>query len=92
MRLILSFLLIALTTSFSLWLLVYPVGASLQGGCPPITALYPNFTPKGMWPRGSTINVNIDPTFTQAQKDAIVAAINSWNAARGFYGNETIVM
>lgn len=88
MRLTFSFLLIALTSALSLWLLVYPVGASLQGGCPPIPPIYPNFTPKGMWPQGSTVNVNIDPTFDQEQKDAIVAAIDSWNAKKGFNGND----
>jgi len=41
-----------------------------------------------MWPQGSTVNVNIDPTFTQEQKNAIIAAMNSWNASRSYPGNE----
>jgi hypothetical protein len=88
MRLTPSHLLIAVTSAFFLWLLVYPEGASTQSGCPPIAALYPASTTKGMWPQGSTVNVNIDPTFNQAQRTAIVAAINSWNANRFFYGND----
>lgn len=86
MRLTHADLLVAIASAFCVWLLVYPEGASPQGGCPSIPPLFPNFTPKGMWPQGSTVNVNIDPSFNQDQKNAIVAAINSWNVNRGFNG------
>lgn len=85
MRLTHPYLLIAIASAVFLWLLVYPEGASPQGGCPPIPALYPASTTKGMWPHGSTVNVNIDPTFNQDQRTAIVAAIDSWNASRFFW-------
>ena len=75
MRAVRSFLLTAMASAGFIFLLVYPQGVLTQG-CPSITALYP-YTPKGMWPQGSTVNVNIDPSFDQTQKTAFVAAINS---------------
>lgn len=79
---------IAIVSAFLLWILVYPQGAFPQGGCPSIPSIYSSPTTKGMWPQGSTVNVNIDPTFTLDQKSAIVAAIDSWNQNRFFTGND----
>jgi len=55
MRAVRSFLLTAMASAGFIFLLVYPQGVLTQG-CPSITALYP-YTPKGMWPQGSTVNV-----------------------------------
>jgi hypothetical protein len=82
MRLTRLCLVVGVTSALSLCLLVSSEGGSLQSGCPPTAALYPSFPPKGIWPQNSTVNVNIDPTFTEQQKTAIVSAITSWNAAR----------
>lgn len=44
--------------------------AESQPGCPTIPQLHGNLQ-AWCWPQGATVQVNIDPTFTQAQKDAI---------------------
>src|SRR6266404_370513 len=91
MRFTHSDLLIAVTSALFLWLLIYPEGASTQSGCPSIAPLYPASTTKGMWPQGSTVNVNVDPTFSEDQKTAIRGAIDSWNANRFSNGNDCYV-
>lgn len=60
-----------------------------QSNCPPTPAIYPGNTSQGTWRSGATIFVNIDPSFTQDQKDAIVAAIRSWNNANNSNGNNS---
>jgi hypothetical protein len=62
-----------------------------QTPCPPIPVLYPNSPYKGAWASGATVNVNIDPSFSQEQKDDIVAALNAWNNASGYDGNSSLV-
>jgi hypothetical protein len=85
-----SDLALAAVSAFFVCLLVYPETASQQGGCPTIPPLYtsPSPTTKGMWPQGSTVNVNIDPTFNEGQRTAIRAAMTSWNEKRFLGGNE----
>jgi hypothetical protein len=72
-------LLIALLFSFYFCMLISPDRASPQvSNCPSVPSLFP-YPPKGMWPQGSMIHVNIDPTFTQEQKNAIVGQLTiSW--------------
>lgn len=62
-----------------------------QSSCPTTPSLYPGNPSKGTWPSGATVRVNIDPSFTQEQKDAIIAALSSWNNARGYDGNSSLV-
>src|ERR1700732_5274450 len=70
-----------------LCLLIGPqVVTSQVPGCPNVNCLY-NYPPKGMWPQGSVVYVNIDPTFTTNQQDDIILAMYAWNTANGYYGN-----
>jgi hypothetical protein len=86
-----SYVLLILVTAFCTYVLISPQSATLQvSNCPPISALYP-YPPKGMWPQGSYVKVNIDPSFTPQQKTAIVGAINSWNASNNYPDNECLV-
>lgn len=72
--------------------LVFQQSVIPQSPCPNTPALYPSNPGKGSWPSGAEVNVNIDPSFTQEQKDAIVAALNSWNNARHYDGNSSLVV
>ncbi len=39
------------------------------------------------WPRGAKVEVNIDPTYNQDHRDAIVQVFNNWQASGGTNGN-----
>lgn len=86
-----SFQVIALSIVLALYLLFSQQAVVSQSPCPTIPALYPNNPPKGTWPSGATVRVNIDPAFTQEQKDSIVAALRNWNNANGYNGNNSLV-
>ncbi len=81
------------STALSILLGLYILSSSFQqtahsqSGCLAIPAFRPNDPPSGTWNANGEVNVNIDPTFTQDQRAAIVVAIDAWNAARGSTGN-----
>lgn len=77
--------------ALNLLALFFQQTAISQSPCPTTPALFPNKPPKGTWPPSATINVNIDPTFTPDQKNAIVAALNNWNTANSINGNGSLV-
>jgi hypothetical protein len=59
--------------------------------CPP-SASNPCANPavtnkKSAWPQGAHVNVNIDPTFSTAQRSAIVQSYQNWQNAGGANGN-----
>lgn len=57
-----------------------------QTGCPTIPQLHGNLR-AWCWPQFATVQVNIDPTFTQAEKDAIRQVLSYWNADSDFNSN-----
>lgn len=57
-----------------------------QGGCPTIPQLHGNLR-AWCWPQFQTVKVNIDPTYSQAEKDAIIQVLSFWNESKDFNGN-----
>jgi hypothetical protein len=53
-----------------LWLLLCPQTAVLQTTCQP-----PAFTAQYAWPKNAQVQVNIDPSFSPAQKQGIATAL-----------------
>src|SRR5262245_30713223 len=47
--------------------------AVAQSGC-----VYPPQSGRGTWPQDDLVTVNIDPSFSQAERDAIQTAFQKW--------------
>lgn len=70
-----------------LFILISPQSVSLQITCPQIPAYIPSAPYLGTWAEVVAVQVNIDPSFSDLAKNAIRAALSSWNVANGFSGN-----
>lgn len=55
--------------------------------CPEIPPLNPSNPSRGTWPRNATVKINIDPAFNEQEKDAIVAALSTWQDFNSYDGN-----
>lgn len=76
--------LLFVAVAFGLWLLISPQTAVLQSNCQP-----PLLPTNYAWPKGAQVQVNIDPSYSSAQKQGIEAALRNWNAANGSGGNSS---
>ena len=71
----------------SLLLLISPSTAVLQTNCQ-IPSFQGISDPKrAAWQQGAQVQVNIDPSFTAQERQAIQAALTNWNNANGSSGN-----
>lgn len=68
----------------SLWLLLCPQTAVLQTNCQP-----PAISAQYAWPKDAQVQVNIDSSFSSAQKQGIATALANWNSANGASGNNS---
>lgn len=68
-----------------LLLLISPQSMLLQTSCPDI----PSRGSQNAWAPGATVEVNIDPSFSDAQKQAIQDVFNAWGNATGVTFNFT---
>lgn len=75
---------VSLAIVFGLWLLLCPRTAVLQTNCQP-----PGNPSQYAWPKDAQVQVNIDPSFSPAQKLGIEAALENWNSANGPAGNNS---
>lgn len=78
---------ISLAVMFGLWLLVSPHTVVVQTNCQP-----PGNPRRHAWPQGVQVQVNVDPSFSPAQKEGIATALENWNSANGPTGNKSGVM
>lgn len=66
-------------------LIAIPQIINSQSGCTNPPTLTANTT----WPPGAQVTVNISPTFSQSQRDAMVAAFTNWQNSSGNNSNVT---
>jgi len=69
---------------FCVSVFLFPESGDTQSGCPPVTA--PN-GPTQTWAKGAQVTVNIDPSFSDAEKGAVRAGFTGWENAGGATGN-----
>ena len=61
-----------------------------QSGCSNTNCQPPSLrNPYSSWPKGTSVVVNIDPTFNQDQRNAIKAAFTNWQNSNGPLGNSS---
>ena len=81
-------LVLGLILSLGSWLILTQGHVLSQvENCPEIPPLNPSNPSRGTWPKNATVNVNIDPAFNEQEKDAIVAALNTWQDLNSYDGN-----
>ena len=68
----------------AVWVLLSPWSAEPQSECQP-----PASGAAYAWPKDAQVQVNIDPSFSEAQKQGIRAALQNWNNANGTIGNNS---